>query len=95
MEYDNEHPLYVSLEFVAAVTKLYPDAVSPYVRDIVFYDSGDGKGPRLVHWAIDAPVPTDAEIDAALLIPDKVDNVTDLKADIAALTARLAALEAK
>tara|TARA_R110000868_G_scaffold243115_2_gene499049 strand:- start:360 stop:647 length:288 start_codon:yes stop_codon:yes gene_type:complete len=95
MEYDNENPLYVSLEFVAAVTKLYPDAVSPYVRDIVFYDSGDGKGPRLVHWAIDAPIPTDAEVEAALLIPEKVDNIAGLKADIADLVARLAALEAK
>ena len=86
-------PIAVSSFFPRAVIKLFPEA-SP-IDDFRVEVKADGTGPRLVHWAIDAPIPTDAEIEEALLIPDKVDNVTDLKTDIAALVARLAALEAK
>ena len=84
-------PISVPPDFPRAVERLFPSA--NWRTDWRVENNGDGD--VLVFWAIDAPIPTDAEIEAALLTPDKVDNVTDLKTDIEALVARLAVLEAK
>jgi hypothetical protein len=84
-------PISVPPDFPRAVERLFPSA--NWRTD--WRVENNGNGDVLVHWAIDAPIPTDAEIEAALLTPDKVDNVTDLKTDIEALVARLAVLEAK
>ena len=84
-------PISVPPDFPRAVERLFPNA--NWRTDWRVENNGDGD--VLVLWAIDAPIPTDAEIKAALFIPDKLDNVTNLKADIAALMDRLAALETK
>jgi hypothetical protein len=86
-------PISVPPNFPRAIERLFPNA--NWRTDWSVENNNDGKGDVLVLWAIDAPIPTDAEIEAALLTPDKVDNVTDLKTDIEALVARLAVLEAK
>lgn len=46
-----------------AITKLHPGASS--LHDFSVRDDNDGRGPYIDHWNLPAPLPTQAELEAA------------------------------
>jgi hypothetical protein len=58
-----DKPVFVSAGYPAAMRHLFPNAVD---GAWVFEDHGDKKGLRLAFWGLEAAIPTDAEVAAAI-----------------------------
>lgn len=84
----------VSKNFAEGLLRLFPYPAYSHGKWIVEEDPKT-KDHLLVVWDIDAPIPTQEEIDAALQIPAEPDEVTKLKQTVEALPARLDAIDGK
>jgi len=84
--------------FAEAVRRIYPGAT--FFRDIIIQDNLDGRGPILIAWNVAGPIPSDADITAAMAGPRPDADVTGPinQAELKVLfnhENRLRALEAK
>jgi hypothetical protein len=87
------------MNIALSILHLYPDADS--MRDFLVQDDSDGKGPYIAAWNLDAPQPTETELQAAWEAyleteankPPELTEVEQLRAENAALQSRLGDVE--
>ncbi|WP_310549933.1 XkdW family protein [Paenibacillus glufosinatiresistens] len=72
----------------SAIQHLYPKA-NPF-RDFLVQDDTDGRGPYIAYWGLDAPQPTDEELQHAW---DEYQKSNDFSAKPESLEQRIQILE--
>lgn len=84
-------PKPVDADFVSAVSRIYPGAIGKGQVRV----EDHGKGPVLVYWGLDGPVPDQAAVMEELAKPTPPDEISELRAAVSDLRARVKKLEGK